>query len=66
MTTKHHLLALLAASTLATVTYGCGGAEPPEATGADHATASGGEAEASCGGGACGAVDAPDDNVDSQ
>ncbi len=56
MMSKQQLLTLLAASSLSAFAQGCGGSEPSEPTEPASQTEAGGEAEAACGGGACGAV----------
>jgi hypothetical protein len=55
---KQHLYTLLAASSLAAVASGCGGANVVEDTDPEEHVTSGDEAENTCGGGACGSVTA--------
>jgi hypothetical protein len=56
MMSKQQLLSLLAASSLAAFMHGCGSNEANEPSEPEAHADSGGEAEAACGGGACGAV----------
>jgi len=67
MTTKQRLASLLAASSLATFVAACGGSEPAEASEPEAGeTSGGGEAEHTCGGGACGAADTSADEESGQ
>lgn len=68
MNTKQRLVSLLAASSLAAFAAACGGrVEATEVEAPATKPTGGGEAEAACGGGACGAVsDAPIETPNSE